>query len=83
MSSDIFTVYRKEGFVEFVVSKIQIRVCKPIRKGIQAINFVSRLFELYPICLLALGTLEKSDAPQIDVIQIEHAVHPAGIQLHI
>ena len=72
MSSDSFTVYRKEGFVEFVVSKIQIRIRKPIRKRIQAICIMSTYLGVYPICRVSQGRVNKSDTPQIDVIQIEH-----------
>ena len=77
---------QKEGFVEFVVSKIQIRIRKPIRK-----RDTSHLYHVYlgvyPICLLALGTRDKSDTPQIDVIQIEHVhlyvqMSPCYVALH-
>ena len=70
-------VFRKEGFVEFVVSKNQIRICS--QKGINT----SHLYHVYLGCILlilstppwvlcALGTRDILDTPQIDVIQIEH-----------
>ena len=38
--------------------------------------FVSCLLVVYyPICLLALGTRDKSDTPQADMIQTEHIIY--------
>ena len=64
MYSGSFMVYREEGFVEFVVSKIQIRIHRPIRKGIQPICTIF-CSGLHPIYLLTV-----KPTPHIDMIQI-------------
>ena len=59
---------------------VKIRIRRPSRFGIQAICIMSiwGVLDLStrPRALRALGTRDKSDTPQVDMIQIEHILGP-------